>query len=231
MNIPEKPLQLLIQGLKSLKIDPDKEILKKFDIFFSNLLEWNNRFNLTAIRDASDIVSRHFLDSLTLFQSVDMNEVERAGITDIGSGAGFPGMPVKIILPGSEAVFIERTGKKAQFIRHLINTLDLKRCRIINENAEEYFKRENAYTDIFLMRATGTIEKNMRVVSGLFKKSSDILTVMYKGTIEMINPELEVFKTEYRSLNYRINPVKIPGMHELKRHHLLIHKKSSKWAI
>jgi 16S rRNA (guanine527-N7)-methyltransferase len=94
---------------------------------------WNERVNLTAIRDAQQIRIKHFLDSLTCL-SVMRGPCER--VIDVGTGAGFPGIPIKIICSGLQLTLVESVGKKADFCRHLVNTLHLDGVQIIQERAE-----------------------------------------------------------------------------------------------
>lgn len=98
------------------------------------LLEWNSRINLTAICDKDEIETKHFLDSLTCFQALKETNTEK--IIDIGTGAGFPGIPLKIILPSMQLTLVESIGKKADFCRHIVNVLRLEGVEIIQERAE-----------------------------------------------------------------------------------------------
>lgn len=103
------------------------------EIYEQELLEWNERINLTAIRDAQQIQIKHFLDSLTCL-SVMRNPCER--LIDVGTGAGFPGVPLKIIYPSIQLTLVESVGKKADFCRHLVKTLRLESVQVIQERAE-----------------------------------------------------------------------------------------------
>ena len=98
------------------------------------LIEWNTRFNLTAIRSPQDIRVKHFLDSLTCVLAMRDTPVER--LVDIGSGAGFPGIPLKIVYPKMHVTLVESVGKKADFCRHVVNTLGLENVEVLQERAE-----------------------------------------------------------------------------------------------
>jgi 16S rRNA (guanine527-N7)-methyltransferase len=99
------------------------------------LLEWNQKFNLTAIRDVESIRIKHFLDSYSCVQAWKANPPHR--LVDIGTGAGFPGIPLKIIYPTMHVTLVESVGKKAMFCQHVIQTLGLEGIEIIQTRAED----------------------------------------------------------------------------------------------
>jgi 16S rRNA (guanine527-N7)-methyltransferase len=103
--------------------------------FEQELLDWNARFNLTAIRDSEGIRTKHFLDSISCMLAMRDNPPAR--LIDIGTGAGFPGIPLKIILPNLRLTLVESVGKKADFCRHVIKTLGLDKVDILQARAEE----------------------------------------------------------------------------------------------
>ncbi len=98
------------------------------------LLAWNTRFNLTAIRDAEEVHTRHFLDSLTCLLAFRENPPGR--LIDVGTGAGLPGLALKIALPNLQLTLVESVGKKADFCRHIVQTLHLENVQVIQERAE-----------------------------------------------------------------------------------------------
>lgn len=109
-------------------------LLDRFSQFQSELLEWNAQFNLTAIRSAEEIESKHFMDSLSLLPTLQQYQVH--SLIDVGTGAGFPGIPLKIADPALRLVLVESVEKKARFCRHIVQTLDLKDTSVIVERAE-----------------------------------------------------------------------------------------------
>ncbi len=108
--------------------------INAFNQYEKALLEWNNRFNLTSIREPGEIRIKHFLDSLTCFLAIQNTPTEK--IIDIGSGAGFPGIPIKILQPNIHLTLVESVGKKATFLRYMIELLELKNTEVIQERAE-----------------------------------------------------------------------------------------------
>lgn len=99
------------------------------------LIEWNQKFNLTAIRDVAGIRTKHFLDSFSCVLAWKTNPP--ANLIDIGTGAGFPGLPLKIIYPNTKVTLVESVGKKAMFCQHVVSLLGLEGVNVINSRAED----------------------------------------------------------------------------------------------
>ena len=99
------------------------------------LMEWNQKFNLTAIRDVESIRTKHFLDSYSCVQAWKANPPHR--LIDVGTGAGFPGIPLKIIYPTMQVTLVESVGKKAMFCQHVIQTLGLEGIEVLHSRAED----------------------------------------------------------------------------------------------
>ena len=129
----------LIEGAGKLGIELNAGQIKRFELYYQELIEWNRRINLTAITDYSAVQVKHFLDSLTVTQALTGEEVESPdfSIVDVGSGAGFPGVPLKILVPQPRLVLIEPTTKKAAFLQHIIGKLELENTEVVNSRAEE----------------------------------------------------------------------------------------------
>lgn len=108
--------------------------IEALSIYEQQLLEWNERVNLTAIRDPEKIRIKHFLDSLTCLLAMHNTPMER--VIDVGSGAGFPGIPLKIACPNMQLTLVESVGKKADFCRHIVQKLCLSGVEIVQERAE-----------------------------------------------------------------------------------------------
>lgn len=100
----------------------------------SELLDWNTRFNLTAIDDPEKVRIKHFLDSLTCLLAMRDTEIDR--VIDVGTGAGFPGLPLKIACPSIQLTLVESVGKKADFCRHVVKKLNLEGVEVLQERAE-----------------------------------------------------------------------------------------------
>jgi 16S rRNA (guanine527-N7)-methyltransferase len=120
------------KSLFDLRLAPRQ--VAAFQQYENILLEWNTRFNLTAIRDPQEIRTKHFLDSLTCLLAVRDTPLEQ--VIDVGTGAGFPGIPLKIACPKMHLTLVESVGKKADFCRHVVDSLQLEEVRVIQERVE-----------------------------------------------------------------------------------------------
>ena len=127
-----KKLALQVKALLDIRLSPGQ--IEAFQLYENTLLEWNSRFNLTAIRDPQEMRTKHFLDSLSCLLAIRDTHMER--VIDVGTGAGFPGLPLKIMCPKIRLTLVESVGKKAEFCRQVIETLQLDGVRVIQERAE-----------------------------------------------------------------------------------------------
>jgi len=129
-------MEKLAQDLRSLVgIQLTSRQLAAFKKYEEVLLEWNKNINLTAIRDGEGIRNKHFLDSLTCMLAWRDRPPER--LIDIGTGAGFPGIPLKIIMPRLQLTLVESVGKKLEFCRHIVDILGLENVTCLQARAEE----------------------------------------------------------------------------------------------
>jgi 16S rRNA (guanine527-N7)-methyltransferase len=103
--------------------------------FERELIKWNEKFNLTAIRDAEGIRTKHFLDSFSC--TLAWREIPPRRLIDVGTGAGFPGIPLKILYPSMRLTLVESVGKKANFCRHMVETLKLESTEVVIARAED----------------------------------------------------------------------------------------------
>ena len=142
--------QEFITNLKELNITPSKEVLIKLKTYCTFLQEYNKHTNLTAITETKDIYLKHFYDSLTITKLIDLNNINT--LLDIGTGAGFPGLVLKIFFPHLEVTLLDSNNKKIKFLEELCNKLDIK-VTLVHERAEEYIKEKREYFDIVTSRA------------------------------------------------------------------------------
>jgi 16S rRNA (guanine527-N7)-methyltransferase len=132
-------MKKLIQGAGKLGIEFNARQLEQFELYYQELIEWNKKINLTAITDCSSVQLKHFLDSLTITLALP-NEGTGGpdfNIVDVGTGAGFPGVPLKILLPKPRLVLLEPTTKKTAFLHHIIRKLELENVEVLNSRAED----------------------------------------------------------------------------------------------
>lgn len=140
-----------INLLKNLNIDVTEDKVNKLDIYANYLLEYNKHTNLTAIRNLEDVYLKHFFDSLTLTNYIDLNNYD--SLVDIGTGAGFPGLVLKIFYPHLHVTLIDSNNKKVTFLQEVIKKLDLKNIEAINTRSEEYAITHKDEYDIVTARA------------------------------------------------------------------------------
>lgn len=124
----------LVDGARALGLTLSPEQADRFNRYAAELIDWNRRVNLTAISDPLEIVHKHFLDSLSTIAACDLRPAER--IVDVGSGAGFPGLPIRIARPDVRLTLLEATRKKCDFLRHVVAVLGLNDVAIVNARAE-----------------------------------------------------------------------------------------------
>jgi 16S rRNA (guanine527-N7)-methyltransferase len=132
----------LVEGASRLGFDLTPRQIEQFETYYRTLVEWNERMNLTAITGYEEVQVRHFLDSLTVAAAlpIGMRELaERLGlsIVDVGTGAGFPGVPLKILWPAVQLTLTDSIGKKTTFLRELTRVLDLQDVEVVTGRAEE----------------------------------------------------------------------------------------------
>ena len=133
-----------------------RSIVDQFLLYRQELLDWNTRFNLTAITDPEEVLTRHFLDSLSLLLVYDKPQTH---LLDIGAGAGFPGLPLKIVRPDWRVTLLEATGKKVTFLQHIIETLGLQNVVAVHGRAEELGHKAayRASFDVVTARAVASL--------------------------------------------------------------------------
>lgn len=132
--------EMLVRGADVLDVELDNSALEKFDYFTDELIDWNKVMNLTAIKKPEEIVVKHYIDSLAILKYVKIEK--NAKIADVGCGAGFPGLPVKIARGDISLCSIDSLGKRVNFLTRLEKKLELEKCDCINARAEEIAAKE-----------------------------------------------------------------------------------------
>ena len=147
-----------INELKNIDIILTQNQINKFKIYYEYLIEYNKHTNLTSITTKEDVYLKHFYDSCLLTKTIDFNNIDT--MLDIGCGAGFPGIVIKILFPNIKLTLLDSNNKKTKFCESLSTLLELDNVEIVNKRAEEYIIEKREYFDIVSARAV----KNLPVL-------------------------------------------------------------------
>ena len=154
------------ENLSSLGITISEEQINQFKKYLSLLQEWNEKMNLTAIVDEEEAIEKHFYDSLYSLKEYDYDD---QSLLDLGSGAGFPGIPLKIVFPNLYVTLLEPTTKRVTFLNEVIKELGLKGIVTVNKRAEDYVKDVREYYDIVTARAVANMQVLMELAIPLLR--------------------------------------------------------------
>jgi len=153
--------ELLTSGAQELGIDLTLDQVNAFFIYLDELKKWNRKINLTAIRDERDTVIKHVLDSLSYIHG--FTPAQGLRLLDMGSGAGFPALPIKIALPGVMITLVESVKKKASFLRHVARLLNLDGVEVLDQRTDELADSCHAAFDVVTARAFADMESALAV--------------------------------------------------------------------
>lgn len=149
--------QIFESKLQELNIQLDDRQMKQFHTYYELLVEWNKVMNLTGITEKEEVNEKHFIDSLSVVKAIDVNSVR--SVIDIGTGAGFPGIPLKIAFPHLKIVLLDSLNKRINFLNTVIDTLGLKNIYTIHGRAEDYAKQSEyrEQFDVCVSRAVANL--------------------------------------------------------------------------
>lgn len=143
-----------INELNKIGIILSEYQLNQLDKYYNMLVEYNKNVNLTAITEYNQVLLKHFYDSLTLTKAIELTNQK---VCDIGTGAGFPGIVLKIAYPNLEITLVESLTKRCVFLKEVIKALDLKNIKVVNQRAEEFSQNNIEYFDIITSRAVAKL--------------------------------------------------------------------------
>jgi 16S rRNA (guanine527-N7)-methyltransferase len=179
--------KLLYDGARDLEIQVDSDKVEKFTTHAVELAKWNQKMNLTAITDPMEVAVKHFLDSMAPDSIIPPN----ASLLDIGSGGGFPGIPLKILRPSLSVTLIDASRKKVSFLKHIIRVIGLENIEAFHVRSEEFSKqpvfagafnavisRALSSTPEFVLTALPLLEKNGIIIAMKGKRSKAEIELM-----------------------------------------------------
>ncbi|MEN6394721.1 MAG: 16S rRNA (guanine(527)-N(7))-methyltransferase RsmG [Anaerolineaceae bacterium] len=183
-------------------------ILKKYE---KELLEWNSLYNLTAIQEPEKIRIKHFLDSLTCL--IVMREKPSERLIDVGTGAGFPGIPLKIACPQLQLTLVESVGKKANFCRHIVKSLALDNVEVVQERAETIGKlpKYREKFDWVVARAVASLPTLVEYLLPLAHIGGGVIAMKGESAIAEAHAADRAIHLLGGRLN-RLEPITLPGV-------------------
>jgi 16S rRNA (guanine527-N7)-methyltransferase len=220
----------LQEGCRTLGIPLDAQQLAQFELYYRELVAWNEKFNLTAITDYTEVQVKHFLDCLVALPLIaaELGEAvppERPlHLLDVGTGAGFPGIPLKIAAPRLKVMLMDGTGKKITFLREMVAKLGLSGVEVVQGRAEEMGNSPSyrGQFDLVTARAVAALNTLVEYLLPLVRRGG--LAVIYKGASapqEFIEARKAIDLLGGETV--RLAPVKVPFLDE-QRYVLLIKK-------
>lgn len=213
-------MKKLTEAFDKLNIPYDDEMIEQYRIYMDGILEWNEKINLTAITDHDEFIAKHFVDSVLCFNLPEYIRAEK--IIDLGTGGGFPGIPLAILSPEKNFVLADSLNKRLKVIDNLMNHADIKNTSTIHGRAEELGKnREYRESfDICISRAVANLSVLAEYCLPLVKKDGYMLAYKGPGADEELKAAAKAIKTLGGAAE-RIEPVYVDDL----RHNIVVIKK------
>ena len=180
-NFKEKLTHLL----KQIKIDINDKQAEKFYKYMELLLEWNEKINLTALTEQDDIILKHFVDSLTILNYINENET----IVDVGTGAGFPGIPIALLNTTNKITLVDSLNKRINFLNEVKKELDIENIETVHSRAEDFGQNKSyrEHFDIAVSRAVANLSVLAEYLIPLVKVGGKIICMKGSDIEEELN--------------------------------------------
>ena len=177
-----------------------KEMEEQFELYYEILAEESQKYNLTSITSKDDVYLKHFYDSILLVKQID---ITNKSIVDIGSGAGFPGIPLKIVSPTTKITLVEPTTKRANFLQMVIDKLGLKDIEVINDRAENIINSHREKYDFATARAVAPLNILLELLTPFVKVNGNIIAL--KGS--SYQEELDICNKAFKELDIKVKNI------------------------
>lgn len=192
MNINE-----FIEELKKININITDKQLKQLDEYYILLKEWNSKINLTRIIEKEEVYLKHFYDSVTINKIINLNEIK--DFCDFGTGAGFPGLVIKILFPDINVTLVDSLNKRINFLNEVIDKLNLKKVTTVHSRIEDFAKINREKYDLVVARAVASLNILIEYATPMVKK--DKYFVAMKSNV---SEELESSQKAIKLLNLKL---------------------------
>ena len=205
-------VQELKQGLQQLQLEISEDIVEKMALHVNLMVKWNSVCNLTAITSPREIVVKHLLDSLSISDFVQANP-----IIDVGSGGGFPGLPLALIYPDFEFVLLEPNAKKVQFLRHVAAVLGTSNIEVIRQRAQD-LPHHGMYETV-LARAVAPLSTLIEMVEHLLAANGKVLAMKGNAAQREVLELNQMFEADVVNLQ-------VP-LQNLRRHLVIVRRREN----
>jgi len=205
---------------KKIGINITEEQISLLDKFYNLLIEWNEKINLTTITDYEEVYLKHFYDSLTLFKEVNLNE--DITLCDVGSGAGFPGIVLKICFPNLKITLVDSLQKRVNYLNEIINKLGLKDITAVHSRMEDFSRLNEEKFDLITARAVANMNVLLEISVRALKINGNLVFMKANCEEELKNSNNALEKFSCTLLN--VNEFYLPK-EESKRTLIKIQKK------
>ena len=182
-----------IQELEKINIIPTNDQLDKLNKYYELLIEYNKVMNLTGITEKNQVYLKHFYDSLTIIKAIDLENYQ--SFCDMGTGAGFPGLVIKIFYPELNVILIDSLNKRINFLNDVIKQLNLSKIKAIHARLEEYGKENREVFDVICSRAVASTNILLEYAAPMLKVSGKFICM--KGNMEN--------EKDYSNAMYKLN--------------------------
>ena len=213
----QEPDELLRRGIAELGLSFSGGQIDAFMKYLFELKKWNRAYNLTGLKKDEDIVIKHFLDSLLYLKALPDST---ARVVDVGSGAGFPGIPIKIVRPEIEMHLVEPTGKKANFLRHIIKLVHLSDIYVIEKRIEDTKAQQDmpVFADAAITRALFDVPEFIKKASHIVREGGTL--ILSKG------PKAEEELQSLGDVTFEVVTSKLP-LTDVKRNIIVVKMKKN----